>query len=103
VVHARVREINLRNDRRPLVGAGSKEWAEARREMDQLIACCSFTGAWQIAYTYEAAGDRDKAFEWLEHARVNLDGGIRFLKLARRYEGDPRTATILRKMNLPVD
>jgi len=131
--HARAREINPRNDWRNLVAKGSKEWAEAvlrepvgpldtlirtdrvvafrflgreaeaRAAMEELIACCSFTGAWQIAYTYENAGDRDKAFEWLERARVYMDGGIRNLKLSPRYKGDPRTAAILKKMNLPVD
>jgi tetratricopeptide (TPR) repeat protein len=131
--HARAREINPRNDWRTLVGEGSKEWAEAvlrepvealdpviraarvqafrflgreaaaRAELDELISCCSFTGAWQIAFTYERAGERDKAFEWLERARLHMDGGIRNLKLAQRYKGDPRTAEILKKMNLPLD
>ena len=131
--HARALEINPRNDWRELVGAGSKEWAEAvlretvgpqdpvihyarvqalrilgreaeaRTALDELIACCSHNGAWQIALTYDNAGERDKAFEWLERARVNMDGGIRNLKGSRRFRGDPRTAEILRKMNLPAD
>jgi tetratricopeptide (TPR) repeat protein len=77
--------------------------AEARTALDELIACCSHNGAWQIALAYDNAKDRDKAFEWLERARVNLDGGIRNLKLAQRFKGDPRTAAILKKMNLTVD
>jgi serine/threonine-protein kinase len=74
--------------------------ADARKALDELIACCSLTGAWQIAFVFEQAGDLARAFEWLERARVNLDGGIRNLKMSRRFRGDPRTAEILRKMNL---
>jgi tetratricopeptide (TPR) repeat protein len=130
---ARAREINPRNDWRTLVGEGSREWAEAvlrepvvpldghihyqrvralrvlgreaeaRTAFDELVSCCTFSGAWQVALAYDNAGERDKAFEWLERARVNMDRGIRYLKLAPRFKGDPRTAAILRKMNLPVD
>ena len=131
--HARALEINPRNDWRALVGDGSKEWAEgvlrepvgprdaiihfervkafrllgreeeARTALAAFIACCSFTHAWGIAVTYDNAQEKDKAFEWLERARVNMDGGIRNLKGNRRFKGDPRTAEILRKMNLPPD
>jgi serine/threonine protein kinase len=83
-------------------GKVSRE-AEARAALDELIACCSHNGAWQIALAYDNAKDRDKAFEWLERARSNMDGGIRNLKGSPRFKGDPRTAEILRKMNLPVD
>ncbi len=130
---ARAREINPRNDWWTLVGEGSREWAEAvlrepvgpldgpihyqrvralrvlgreaeaRTAFHELIACCSYSGAWQVALTYDNAGERDKAFEWLERALVNMDRGIRYVKLAPRFKGDPRTATILKKMNLPVD
>jgi len=121
-----------RNDWRTLVGEGSKEWAEAvlrepvepldavirfhrvkalralgreaeaRTALDERIACCSFSGAWQVALAHDNARERDQAFEWLERARVNMDRGIRYLKLAPRFKGDPRTAEILRKLNLPV-
>ncbi len=131
--HARAREINPRNDWRGIVVAESKGWAEAvlsepitprdpyihyervkafrllgreaeaRRALDEFIACCSVTHAWGIALAYDNAGERDKAFEWLERARVNMDGGIRNLKPSPRFRGDPRTAACLRKMNLPVD
>jgi hypothetical protein len=76
---------------------------EARTALAEFIACCSFMHAWGIALTFDNAGERDKAFEWLERARVNMDGGIRNLKQSPRFKGDPRTSAILRKMNLPVD
>jgi hypothetical protein len=76
---------------------------EARKALDELIACCAHNGAWQIALAHASLGDRDRAFEWLDRARVQLDSGIRVLKRAQRFQGDRRTAAILRKMNLPVD
>jgi hypothetical protein len=47
--------------------------------------------------------DRDRAFGWLDRARVQMDYGIRVLKRQQRFKGDSRTAAILEKMNLPVE
>jgi tetratricopeptide (TPR) repeat protein len=77
--------------------------AEARKALEELVACCSHNGAWQIAFAYDYLGDRDRAFEWIDRARVQMDDGIRALRNARRFRDDPRTAEILRKMNLPAD
>jgi len=77
--------------------------AEARKALDGLVACCSHNGAWQIALAYDALGDRNRAFDWYDRARVQMDSGIRVLKSVQRLQGDPRTAAILKKMNLPVD
>jgi TolB-like protein/Flp pilus assembly protein TadD len=77
--------------------------AEARKALDELVACCAHNAAWQIALAHDSLGDRDRAFEWLDRARVQLDSGIRVLKRAQRFQGDRRTAAILKKMNLPVD
>ena len=77
--------------------------AEAHQALDGLIACCSHNGAWQIAAAYDLLGDRDRAFEWLDRARVQMDTGVRFLRCARAYRGDPRTKAILKKMNLSAD
>ena len=77
--------------------------AEARGMVEEMIACCAVGGAWQIALAHDNLGDRDGAFEWLERAHVQMDEGIRNLKRARRFRGDPRTAVILRRMNLSAD
>jgi TolB-like protein/Tfp pilus assembly protein PilF len=62
-------------------------------------------GAAQIAEIYAFRGDTDKAFEWLERARAQHDGGLAELKgdpLLRGLESDPRYAAFMRKMHLPL-
>jgi TolB-like protein/Tfp pilus assembly protein PilF len=61
-------------------------------------------GPSQIAEVYAFRGETDKAFEWLERARAQHDGGLSELKgdpLFRRLESDPRYAAFLKKMHLP--
>ncbi len=46
-----------------------------------------------------------KAFEWLERAYKQRDGGLIEMKgdpLLRNLERDPRYAAFLKKMNLPI-
>ena len=78
--------------------------AQAQRELDALIADFSHDGAYQIAAACAWRGEKDCAFEWLERARVQHDGGLHLVKvdpLLRNLRGDPRYAALLRKMNLP--
>jgi len=80
--------------------------AEAERVLGELIARYSHSGAYQIAETYAWFGQPDKAFEWLDRAYVQHDGGLRAVKfspLVRGLRGDPRYAALLAKMNLPPD
>jgi serine/threonine-protein kinase len=80
--------------------------AESQRALDALIAGHSHDGAYQIAEAYAWRGDKDRAFEWLERARVQHDGGLHVVKvdpLLTKLRRDPRYAALLRKINLPVD
>ena len=62
--------------------------------------------AFQIAQIYAYRGETDKAFEWLERAYKQRDGGLAEMKgnpLLRSLEHDPRYRAFLQKMKLPVD
>jgi len=61
---------------------------------------------YQVAEAYAWAGDRDRAFEWLERAASRRDAGLPYVKydpLLRDLRGDPRYPAFLRRLNLPVD
>lgn len=80
--------------------------AEAQRLLDELIARHGHEGAFQIGEAYAWFGQLDKAFEWLDWAYVQRDGGLTGLKhspMLRGLRSDPRYAALLRKMNLPPD
>jgi serine/threonine-protein kinase len=110
---ARAKSVYARstNEVFPLAGFALAEYelgnaAESQRALDDLIARFSHTGAYQIAQVYAWRGERDRAFEWLERARVQRDGGLVNVKvdlLLRKLRGDPRHAAMLRRLNLPVD
>ncbi len=72
--------------------------AEARRQLDALIAGYAETAAYQIAEVYAWRGQRDLAIHWLQRARDQKDGGFPFLKmdpLLRKLHGDPRYEAML--------
>jgi TolB-like protein/lipoprotein NlpI len=59
--------------------------------------------AFQIAQVYAFRGETDPAFEWLERAYAQRDGGLIYLKvdvLVKSLHGDPRYAALLQKMRL---
>jgi tetratricopeptide (TPR) repeat protein len=61
--------------------------------------------AFSIAEIYAYRGETDKAFEWLEHAYDQRDGGCSEIKtnaLLRNIKKDSRYAAFLRKMKLPL-
>jgi TolB-like protein/lipoprotein NlpI len=63
-------------------------------------------GAFQIAEIYAFRNEADKAFEWLERAYKQRDGGLTEMKgdpLLRNIEKDPRYRPFLQKMKLPLD
>jgi len=79
---------------------------EAQQALDQLIARWGHAAAYQIAQNYAWRGEQDRAFEWLERAVKQRDGGLVNVKvdpLLRKLHGDPRYAALLKKMNLPLD
>jgi hypothetical protein len=62
--------------------------------------------AFQIAEIYAFRNESEKAFEWLERAYRQRDGGLSLIKgdpLLRNIEHDPRYRPFLQKMKLPLD
>ena len=62
-------------------------------------------GAFQIAEIQAYRGETDKAFEWLERAYRQRDGGLTTLKgdpLLRSLKDDPRYHAFLQKMKFPI-
>ncbi len=81
-----------------------------RRRSDQLIEKLegefADIGPYQLAEVRAWRGDHDKAFEWLERARMKYDSGLVELRhdpLLRSLRGDPRFAALLKRLNLPPD
>jgi tetratricopeptide (TPR) repeat protein len=79
---------------------------ESQEALDALTRKSGHIAAYQIAEVHAWRGETDKAFEWLERARVQRDGGLASVKtdpLLRKLRGDPRYLALLGKMNLPLD
>ena len=84
--------------------AGKKKEADAA--LAEFIEKYQNEAAFQIAEIYAYRGETDKAFEWLERAYKQRDGGLAEMKgdpLLRSLHGDPRWPAFLKKMKLPVD
>jgi Tfp pilus assembly protein PilF len=61
--------------------------------------------AFQIAEIYGYLGETDKAFEWLERAYIQRDGGLADVKLdplLKSIRKDPRYKEFMKKMKLPL-
>jgi hypothetical protein len=77
---------------------------ESQQALDELIAEHASDGAYQVAEALAWRGEKDKAFEWLERAYNQRDGGLSEVKvdlLLDRLHGDPRFKALLKKINLP--
>jgi tetratricopeptide (TPR) repeat protein len=75
----------------------------SQRTLDELIAKAAALSACQIAEVYAWRGEKGKAFEWLERAYRQRDGGLVSMKadpLFKSLRGDPRFNAMLRKINL---
>jgi tetratricopeptide (TPR) repeat protein len=79
------------------------------REAESDVALAALIGkhqgefAYQIAQVYAYRGDADRAFEWLERAYSQRDGGLSEVKgdpLLKSLERDPRHSAFMKKMNL---
>ncbi len=84
--------------------AGKKREADAA--LAEYIEKFQNGGAFQIAEIYAYRSETDKAFEWLERAYKQRDGGLAEMKgdpLLRSVERDPRWPAFLKKMKLPLD
>jgi TolB-like protein/Tfp pilus assembly protein PilF/predicted Ser/Thr protein kinase len=78
---------------------------EADVAQAELIAKYQATNSYQIAEVYAFRGEPDRAFEWLERAYAQRDGGLSEMKgdpLLKSLEHDPRYAVFLKKMRLPT-
>ncbi len=77
---------------------------ESQEALEELIAKHAADGAYQIAEALAWRGEKDQAFEWLERAYQQRDGGLSEVKvdlLLDRLHGDVRFKALLEKMNLP--
>jgi serine/threonine-protein kinase len=76
---------------------------QAQQALDQFIATTAQFAAYQIAEIYAWRGQKDLAFQWLERAYTQHDGGMIEIKsdpLLASLHADPRYQAFLRKMNL---
>ena len=77
---------------------------ESQQALDELIVKHAPDGAYQVAEALAWRGEKDKAFEWLQRAYQQRDGGLSEVKvdlLLDRLHSDPRFKAVLKKMNLP--
>jgi len=79
---------------------------ESQRALEEMISRFGHAGAYQIAQVYGWRGEKDRALEWLERARVQRDGGFVNVKidpLLRDLRGDPRYTALLVRTHMPLD
>jgi TolB-like protein/Flp pilus assembly protein TadD len=77
---------------------------ESQRALDALTAKHALEAAYQIAEAHAWRGEKDKAYEWLERAYAQRDGGLSNIKIDLLLDGlrdGPRYEALMRKMNLP--
>jgi adenylate cyclase len=76
----------------------------AAAEMRAARSRSRYVGPWGVAIWYAAAGENERALEWLERAFQVRDPGMPYLgvhPIWDRLRGDPRYRDLLRRMNLP--
>jgi eukaryotic-like serine/threonine-protein kinase len=77
---------------------------ESRQALAVLMAKHAQEQAYQIAEACAWRGEKERAFEWLERAYRQRDGGLSFIKIApmlRSLHSDPRFRALLHKLHLP--
>jgi TolB-like protein/DNA-binding winged helix-turn-helix (wHTH) protein/Flp pilus assembly protein TadD len=78
---------------------------ESDATLSELIAKYHAGSAFQIAEVYAFRNQPDEAFEWLERAYAQRDGGLIGTKvdpLLKNLHSDPRYSAFLKKLNLPT-
>jgi TolB-like protein/DNA-binding winged helix-turn-helix (wHTH) protein len=73
--------------------------------LSEFIAKYHADAAYQIAAVYAFRNQSDEAFEWLERAYAQRDGGLIETKmdpLLKNLRKDPRYIALLKKLNLPI-
>ena len=87
----------------PLIYYTKGKQVESESLLQEFIKKHADDGAFQVAEIYAWRGEKDKAFEWLEKAYHNHDGGITQLKnnpFLKSLEKDPRWTIFLKKAGL---
>ena len=85
---------------------GEKRIPESDAALAQLTATFADTAAYQVAEVYAYRGDKDQAFEWLERARRQRDGGLAGMRrdpLLANLKTDPRWNAFLQTIGLADD
>ena len=78
--------------------------SESQHALDALIRDYGHNAAYQVAQAYAWRGQKDEAFQWLDRAFAQRDGGLSEVKydpLLRSLRKDPRYRALLSKMGLP--
>jgi TolB-like protein len=78
---------------------------ESDAALSKLITKYHARMAYQIAEVYAFRNQSDEAFEWLDQAYAQRDGGLPLTKidpLLKNLHSDPRFAAFLKKLNLPT-
>jgi TolB-like protein/Flp pilus assembly protein TadD len=81
-----------------------KDDAQSKSALSVLTTKLGDRWAYQIAEVYAWLGERDAAFEWLQRAYTQHDGGliqVKYDRLLVSLRSDSRYAALLRQMNLP--
>jgi len=84
-----------------IVHHGLGKRADSDEALRELIEKYADGGAYQIAEVHAARGEVDAAFDWLERAYAQRDGGLSDSKTSPRFRslhGDPRWGAFLKKM-----
>lgn len=77
--------------------------AESEAALQEQIEKHAASFAYQVAEVHEARGDVEAAFEWLDRAYAQRDGGLIELRTSPRFRslhGDPRWSAFLKKVGL---
>jgi tetratricopeptide (TPR) repeat protein len=82
---------------------GRKE--ESDLALSKLTRKYHATMAYQIGQVYAFRNQSNEAFEWLDRAYAQRDGGLIGTKvdpILKNLHNDPRYTTLLKKLNLPI-
>lgn len=77
---------------------------QSQQALDALVANYGFNAAYQVAQAYAWRRQPDEAFEWLDRAFAQRDGGlaeVQYDPLMRGLRDDPRYRDLLERMGLP--
>ena len=85
------------------VSGRASEARKIAKELERPLRGGEEVPAFFLALVYAGLGDKDKAFEWLEHAYRDRSGSVRYLKIEPRLDplrSDPRFADLMRRVGL---